>query len=174
MSLKKWIVTKNTLCLYFQVREGLEQISTFLSSHAREVVFLDFNHFYGVQNMHHEKLVAMLKDVFGEKLCPVVFAQEVLTNLYIFILIQWFQTILPQHISGPWEVVSCTLGNDPVSLNWSGNHYWFTAYSGSQLINASVADRTIKSSSSRWQEIAIKPSFVSFFNSCVYISIVFN
>ncbi|PWA15800.1 hypothetical protein CCH79_00008912 [Gambusia affinis] len=59
------------------VREGLEQISSFLSAHAKEVVFLDFNHFYGVQNLHHEKLVAMLKEVFGEKLCPVVFAQEV-------------------------------------------------------------------------------------------------
>uniref|UniRef100_A0A3P9PRB9 Phosphatidylinositol-specific phospholipase C, X domain containing 3 n=1 Tax=Poecilia reticulata TaxID=8081 RepID=A0A3P9PRB9_POERE len=59
------------------VREGLEQISSFLSAHAKEVVFLDFNHFYGVQNLHHEKLVAMLKEIFGEKLCPVVFAQEV-------------------------------------------------------------------------------------------------
>uniref|UniRef100_A0A4W5Q6N0 Phosphatidylinositol-specific phospholipase C, X domain containing 3 n=1 Tax=Hucho hucho TaxID=62062 RepID=A0A4W5Q6N0_9TELE len=59
------------------VREGLEQISSFLSAHAREVVFLDFNHFYGVQNLHHEKLVSMLRDVFGEKLAPVVFAQEV-------------------------------------------------------------------------------------------------
>ena len=64
-----------------QVREGLKQISGFLSTHAREVVFLDFNHFYGVQNMHHEKLVAMLKEVFGDKLCPVVFAQEVLSNV---------------------------------------------------------------------------------------------
>lgn len=62
------------------MRAGLEQISSFLSSHAREVVFLDFNHFYGVQNLHHEKLVAMLKEVFGDKLCPVVFAQEVLSN----------------------------------------------------------------------------------------------
>lgn len=62
------------------MRAGLEQISSFVSSHAREVVFLDFNHFYGVQNLHHEKLVAMLKEVFGDKLCPVVFAQEVLSN----------------------------------------------------------------------------------------------
>uniref|UniRef100_A0A672QFG8 Phosphatidylinositol-specific phospholipase C, X domain containing 3 n=1 Tax=Sinocyclocheilus grahami TaxID=75366 RepID=A0A672QFG8_SINGR len=59
------------------VREGLEQISTFLASHAREVVFLDFNHFYGVQNLHHEKLVQMLRTIFGDRLCPVVFAQEV-------------------------------------------------------------------------------------------------
>lgn len=65
---------------FLQVRAGLEQISSFLSAHSREVVFLDFNHFYGVQNLHHEKLVAMLKEVFGDKLCPVVFAQEVLWN----------------------------------------------------------------------------------------------
>lgn len=69
-------------CVCFQVREGLEQISSFLSAHAKEVIFLDFNHFYGVQNLHHEKLVAMLKEVFGEKLCPVVFAQEVQMHLH--------------------------------------------------------------------------------------------
>ncbi|KAG9337165.1 hypothetical protein JZ751_029645 [Albula glossodonta] len=60
-----------------KVKEGLEQISTFLASHAREVVFLDFNHFYGVQNLHHEKLVRMLREVFGDRLCPALFAQEV-------------------------------------------------------------------------------------------------
>lgn len=73
-------VTDHVLRVLLQVRAGLEQISTFLSAHSREVVFLDFNHFYGVQNLHHEKLVAMLREVFGDKLCPVVFAQEVLSN----------------------------------------------------------------------------------------------
>lgn len=76
------------LFFFFQVREGLEQISSFLSAHAREVVFLDFNHFYGVQNLHHEKLVAMLKEVFGDKLCPVVFAQEV-TQTHLMLGRQW-------------------------------------------------------------------------------------
>ncbi|KAK6494756.1 PI-PLC X domain-containing protein 3 [Huso huso] len=60
-----------------KVNEGLEQINTFLTSHSREVVFLDFNHFYGMQNSHHEKLVHMLQDIFGNKLCPAIFAQEV-------------------------------------------------------------------------------------------------
>lgn len=73
----KGFLNRGILCVCFQVREGLEQISSFLSAHAKEVVFLDFNHFYGVQNLHHEKLVTMLKEVFGEKLCPVIFAQEV-------------------------------------------------------------------------------------------------
>ncbi|KAJ3603469.1 hypothetical protein NHX12_028215 [Muraenolepis orangiensis] len=78
--MRKWLATQTmnfTSQLESGVREGLEQISTYLSSHAREVVFLDFNHFYGVQNLHHEKLVTMLRDIFGDKLCPVVFAQEV-------------------------------------------------------------------------------------------------
>lgn len=73
-------VFDHVTCVLLQVRAGLEQISTFLSAHSREVVFLDFNHFYGVQNLHHEKLVAMLREVFGDKLCPVVFAQEVLSD----------------------------------------------------------------------------------------------
>lgn len=83
------------MCL-FKVRAGLEQISSFLSAHAREVVFLDFNHFYGVQNLHHEKLVAMLKEVFGDKLCPVVFAQEV--PLDSDVLVEWeLKPLCKQH-----------------------------------------------------------------------------
>lgn len=59
------------------VRQGLDQIRAFLDCHAREVVLLDFNHFYGLQNAHHEALVAMLREVFGDRLCPPLFAQEV-------------------------------------------------------------------------------------------------
>uniref|UniRef100_A0A8C5LRF7 Phosphatidylinositol specific phospholipase C X domain containing 3 n=1 Tax=Leptobrachium leishanense TaxID=445787 RepID=A0A8C5LRF7_9ANUR len=60
-----------------KVNEGLKEINTFLSSHSKEVVFLDFNHFYGMQKYHHENLVQMLKDIFGNKMCPAIFAQEV-------------------------------------------------------------------------------------------------
>nr|XP_006007176.1 PREDICTED: PI-PLC X domain-containing protein 3 [Latimeria chalumnae] len=60
-----------------KVKEGLEEINSFLSDHLKEVVFLDFNHFYGMQNSHHEKLVKMLHEIFGNKMCPAIFAQEV-------------------------------------------------------------------------------------------------
>ncbi|XP_069483302.1 PI-PLC X domain-containing protein 3 isoform X2 [Ambystoma mexicanum] len=60
-----------------KVNEGLEEINAFLSNHHKEVIFLDFNHFYGMQKYHHENLVQMLKDTFGNKLCPAIFAQEV-------------------------------------------------------------------------------------------------
>ncbi|XP_073538156.1 PI-PLC X domain-containing protein 3 [Phyllobates terribilis] len=60
-----------------KVNEGLEEINAFLCSHKKEVVFLDFNHFYGMQKSHHEMLVQMLKDIFGNKTCPAIFAQEI-------------------------------------------------------------------------------------------------
>uniref|UniRef100_A0ABI7Z4C8 Phosphatidylinositol-specific phospholipase C X domain-containing protein n=1 Tax=Felis catus TaxID=9685 RepID=A0ABI7Z4C8_FELCA len=60
-----------------KVNEGLEEINAFLTDHHKEVVFLDFNHFYGMQKYHHEKLVQMLKDIYGNKMCPAIFAQEV-------------------------------------------------------------------------------------------------
>ncbi|KAJ7415259.1 hypothetical protein WISP_78996 [Willisornis vidua] len=60
-----------------KVKEGLEEINAFLSEHPKEVVFLDFNHFYGMQKCHHEKLVQMLKDTYGNKMCPAIFAHEV-------------------------------------------------------------------------------------------------
>ncbi|CAJ0923113.1 unnamed protein product [Ranitomeya imitator] len=60
-----------------KVNEGLQEINAFLSSHKKEVVFLDFNHFYGMQKSHHEMLVQMLKDIFGNKTCPAIFAQEI-------------------------------------------------------------------------------------------------
>ncbi|CAH2296426.1 PI-PLC X domain-containing 3 [Pelobates cultripes] len=60
-----------------KVNEGLKEMNAFLSSHSKEVVFLDFNHFYGMQKYHHENLVQMLKDIFGNKMCPAIFAQEV-------------------------------------------------------------------------------------------------
>ncbi|XP_025913898.1 PI-PLC X domain-containing protein 3 [Apteryx rowi] len=60
-----------------KVNEGLEEINAFLTDHPKEVVFLDFNHFYGMQKYHHEKLVQMLKDTYGNKMCPAIFAHEV-------------------------------------------------------------------------------------------------
>lgn len=60
-----------------KVKEGLEEINAFLIEHPKEVVFLDFNHFYGMQKCHHEKLVQMLKDTYGNKMCPAIFAHEV-------------------------------------------------------------------------------------------------
>ncbi|CAJ1082398.1 PI-PLC X domain-containing protein 2-like [Xyrichtys novacula] len=52
-----------------KVRDGLVEINTFLSGHKKEVVFLDFNHYYAMNADHHTHLINMLQEVFGSKLC---------------------------------------------------------------------------------------------------------
>ncbi|KAF7214075.1 PI-PLC X domain-containing protein 2 [Nothobranchius furzeri] len=52
-----------------KVRDGLLEINSFLSRHKKEVVFLDFNHYYAMEEDHHMYLLSMLQDVFGSKLC---------------------------------------------------------------------------------------------------------
>ncbi|XP_072371694.1 PI-PLC X domain-containing protein 3 [Scyliorhinus torazame] len=59
------------------VREGLEEINAFLAEQPKEAIILDFNHFYGMQKSHHEKLIQMLRECFHSRLSPVIFAQEV-------------------------------------------------------------------------------------------------
>ncbi|XP_034415767.1 PI-PLC X domain-containing protein 2 isoform X2 [Cyclopterus lumpus] len=51
------------------VCDGLLEINTFLNRHRKEVVFLDFNHYYAMGAEHHVYLINMLKQVFGRKLC---------------------------------------------------------------------------------------------------------
>ncbi|XP_056290721.1 PI-PLC X domain-containing protein 2 isoform X2 [Pseudoliparis swirei] len=52
-----------------KVCDGLLEINTFLNRHRKEVVFLDFNHYYAMGAEHHVYLINMLKQVFGSKLC---------------------------------------------------------------------------------------------------------
>ncbi|KAI9542765.1 PI-PLC X domain-containing protein 2 [Dissostichus eleginoides] len=52
-----------------KVSEGLLEINSFLSKHRKEVVFLDFNHYYAMGAEHHVYLLTMLQEVFGSKLC---------------------------------------------------------------------------------------------------------
>ncbi|XP_075445664.1 PI-PLC X domain-containing protein 2 [Ascaphus truei] len=52
-----------------KVWDGLKEISGFLTYHNKEVVLLDFNHFYAMEHRHHFDLVNMMQEVFGNKLC---------------------------------------------------------------------------------------------------------
>ncbi|XP_041823831.1 PI-PLC X domain-containing protein 2 isoform X2 [Melanotaenia boesemani] len=52
-----------------KVRDGLLEINSFLGRHKKEVVFLDFNHYYAMETEHHVYLISMLQEVFGSKLC---------------------------------------------------------------------------------------------------------
>ncbi|XP_061613989.1 PI-PLC X domain-containing protein 2 [Phyllopteryx taeniolatus] len=52
-----------------KVRDGLIEINSFLREHRKEVIFLDFNHYYVMGSEHHEYLIKMLQEVFSSKLC---------------------------------------------------------------------------------------------------------
>uniref|UniRef100_A0A8C5N6D6 PI-PLC X domain-containing protein 2-like n=1 Tax=Gouania willdenowi TaxID=441366 RepID=A0A8C5N6D6_GOUWI len=52
-----------------KVRDGLREINFCLGRHRKEVVFLDFNHYYAMKAEHHHYLILMLQEVFGRKLC---------------------------------------------------------------------------------------------------------
>lgn len=53
-----------------KVWDGLMEIDAFLTQHPQEIIFLDFNHFYAMDEAHHKCLVLRIQEAFGNKLCP--------------------------------------------------------------------------------------------------------
>ncbi|KAJ7320377.1 hypothetical protein JRQ81_019888 [Phrynocephalus forsythii] len=51
------------------VWDGLMEINSFLTHHPTEIIFLDFNHFYAMDNNHHMYLISRIQEVFESKLC---------------------------------------------------------------------------------------------------------
>ncbi|UJR37354.1 hypothetical protein I4U23_030062 [Adineta vaga] len=52
------------------VRDGLEEINEFLNKHSKEIVLIDFNHFYDFDAEHgHDQLIRLIHEIFGKKLC---------------------------------------------------------------------------------------------------------
>ena len=52
-----------------KVWDGLMEINSFLTQHPQEIVFLDFNHFYAMDEAHHKRLILRIQEAFGSKLC---------------------------------------------------------------------------------------------------------
>ncbi|XP_054830325.1 PI-PLC X domain-containing protein 2 [Eublepharis macularius] len=63
-----------------RVWDGLMEINTFLTYHPTEVIFLDFNHFYAMDNAHHVYLVSRIQEVFGLRLCTKECVENVTLN----------------------------------------------------------------------------------------------
>jgi hypothetical protein len=52
------------------VRDGLEEINEFLNQFNKEIVLLDFNHFYDFNDQYgHEQLIELIHEIFGRKIC---------------------------------------------------------------------------------------------------------
>jgi GGDEF domain-containing protein len=55
------------------VRESLEEIKEFLNKYTKEIILLDFNHFYDFNDQcGHDQLIHLIHEVFGKKLCTTV------------------------------------------------------------------------------------------------------
>ena len=63
------------------VEKELKEINTFLSSHPKEIVFLDFNHFYEMNDGHHKQLLETIEKTFQEKLCMFVGVENATLNM---------------------------------------------------------------------------------------------
>ncbi|XP_069101288.1 PI-PLC X domain-containing protein 3-like [Argopecten irradians] len=48
----------------------LDEVNVFLEKHPKEVVILDFNHFYSMSNTDHVNLLTLLTDKLGSKMYP--------------------------------------------------------------------------------------------------------
>ncbi|XP_070557628.1 PI-PLC X domain-containing protein 3-like [Ptychodera flava] len=55
-----------------KVVDAMNEINTWLESHPKEVVLLDFNHLFDMQDTHHTQLTKQLMEIFGSKICPSI------------------------------------------------------------------------------------------------------
>ncbi|CAG2101825.1 unnamed protein product [Medioppia subpectinata] len=53
-----------------QVVDMLHQINAFLQQNQREIVFIDFQHFYRLSDDDHKQLTTKIMEIFGRKLVP--------------------------------------------------------------------------------------------------------
>nr|XP_033796210.1 PI-PLC X domain-containing protein 2 [Geotrypetes seraphini] len=77
-----------------RVWDGLRMIDTFLTHHSKEIVLLDFNHFYAMRHSHHMHLINILQEIFGSKLCMTEQVEDV-TLQYLWK--KGFQVIIFYH-----------------------------------------------------------------------------
>ena len=58
----------------------LKDISRFLDKHPKEVVLLDFNHFYEMDQFKHKQLMSHILEVLGYKMCPFLDVDSLTLN----------------------------------------------------------------------------------------------
>lgn len=97
-----------------KVWDCIEDICVFLQNHPREVVLLDFNHFYNMETEHHLQLITFIISKLQSNLCPVsLLEQTTLVNFwgkqqqtivfYQHELVQEFRDLWPAtSIASPW------------------------------------------------------------------------
>ena len=62
-----------------EVSQPLNDVADWLSNHPHEVIIIDFQHFYNFTEDHHESLINQVKNVFRDKMCPVLSTLDTIT-----------------------------------------------------------------------------------------------
>ena len=66
--------THGLLCS--KVEPALREVASFLDENPRELVLLDFNHFYKMTDSSHKNLYDLILNIFGKKICPHIKTAE--------------------------------------------------------------------------------------------------
>lgn len=64
-----------------KVEPCLQEIHSYLELYPKEIVFLDFNHFYSMTPDTHNQLLNMLTEIFGKKMCPHIDMDSITLNM---------------------------------------------------------------------------------------------
>ncbi|XP_069745597.1 PI-PLC X domain-containing protein 2 isoform X2 [Narcine bancroftii] len=101
-----------------RVYDGLIEINNFLKSYSKEVIFLDFNHYYAMEDSNHQYLIQMFQRIFRSRLCETNLTEEITLQylwehkyqvlvFYHHHLAHGFSFLWPGHqILAPWANTS--------------------------------------------------------------------
>ncbi|XP_069101291.1 PI-PLC X domain-containing protein 3-like [Argopecten irradians] len=100
------------------VSKCLDEVNVFLEKHPKEVVILDFNHFYSMSNTDHVNLLTLLTDKLGSKMCPYIDMDSVTLemmwehNLQVILIYQ--HDIVSEHLTfWPQTIIRSPWANTP-------------------------------------------------------------
>ena len=60
-----------------KIEDSMNEIKQFLDEHPKEIVLLDFNHFYGMTEFKHKQFLSLLLEIFGYRMCPFIDTESV-------------------------------------------------------------------------------------------------
>ncbi|XP_013396515.1 PI-PLC X domain-containing protein 3 [Lingula anatina] len=81
----------------------LQDISQFLDNHSKEIVLLDFNHFYSMDEENHIQCISLIQHIFGPKLCPLLDTDSVTLDMLwengLQVLVFYHHDIVTNHLN---------------------------------------------------------------------------
>lgn len=99
-----------------KVKDGVKEIVEFLDSNKKEVVILDFNHFYLMNDEQHRGFLNMLDEICGNKLCLFVGMKELTLNML------WengLQIVVVYHHQIADEIIQVWPGSACIVSHWA-------------------------------------------------------